>query len=80
MRKRSLIYDGWLTRYKVNRVLDDYEVQNRISRRTAIKLPPIDKGLVKINSVFVECVDRYFFCAAGQQWGVHLWRVYVSRL
>ena len=61
MRRRSLIYDGWLTRYKVNRVLDDYEVQNRIDRSTALNLPPIDKGLVKVNSVFVECVDRYFF-------------------
>lgn len=61
MRGFSLIYDGWLTRYKSDRLLTDYEVLNRLDEKVILNLPPLDKGLVAINSVFVECVDRYFF-------------------
>lgn len=61
MRKRSLIYDGWLTPYKINRVLIGCEKHSRLDRKVALNILPLDKGLVRINSVFIECVDRYFF-------------------
>ena len=69
MSEYSRIFDGWLTRYKVNRPLNKYELSNRLKVLDAINLPPADKGAVKLNSVFIEYVDRYFvwrgWAAAG---------------
>ncbi|WP_157395899.1 DUF6708 domain-containing protein [Pseudomonas weihenstephanensis] len=69
MSEYSRIFDGWLTRYKVNRPLNKYELSNRLKVLDAIKLPPADKGAVKLNGVFIEYVDRYFvwrgWAAAG---------------
>lgn len=62
MRECSRVFDGWLTRYKKNCLLREYEISSRLSRKVVIEaLPPIDKGLLRMNGVFVEYVDRYFY-------------------
>ncbi|GLX90411.1 hypothetical protein Pfra02_29790 [Pseudomonas fragi] len=62
MRECSRVFDGWLTRYKKNCLLREYEIRSRLSRKVVIEaLPPIDKGLLRMNGVFVEYVDRYFY-------------------
>ena len=61
MSEYSRIFDGWLTRYKVNRPLNKYELTYRLKALDAISLPPVDKGAVKMNGGFIEYVDRYFF-------------------
>ena len=69
MSEYSRLFDGWLTRYKLNRPLNKYELANRLNIEKPIDLPPLDKGIIKLNSNFIEYVDRYFFGAAGRQWG-----------
>lgn len=54
-------FDGWITNYKVDRDINEHEVRARLDRRSAVNLPPMDRGILKINSVFAEYVDRYFF-------------------
>ena len=62
MRECSRVFDGWLTRCKKNCLLREYEIRSRLSRKVVIEaLPPIDKGLLRMNGVFVEYVDRYFY-------------------
>ncbi|WP_141233979.1 DUF6708 domain-containing protein [Pseudomonas sp. Irchel 3E20] len=61
MSKYTRAYDGWLTRYKINRPLSRSEFEGRLDVKDSISLPPIDSGLIKINSVFVECIERWFF-------------------
>ena len=60
MSEYSRIFDGWLTRYKVNRPLNKYELSSDLKVLDAINLPPIDKGVVKMNGSYMEYVDRYF--------------------
>ena len=61
MSEYSRIFDGWLTRYKLNRLLNKYELENRLELDEAITTPSIDKGVTKLNGSFAEYVDRYFF-------------------
>ena len=61
MSKYTRAYDGWLTRYKINRPLSKSEFEGRLDVKDSVSLPPIDSGLIKINSVFVECIERWFF-------------------
>jgi len=58
--EEARIYDGWLSRYKVNRKLRAYEAQECLNVATPIDIMPVDQGLVKCNGVFLEFVDRYF--------------------
>lgn len=60
MSEYSRMFDGWLTRYKLNRPLNKYELNNRLELGHPIKLPPMDKGVLRVNSSFIEYVDRYF--------------------
>ena len=59
--KHSEPFDGWLTKYKVDRLLSDYEVQARLDPKVSVSLPPIDNRMLKVNSVFLEYMDRHFF-------------------
>ena len=61
MSEYSRLFDGWVTRYKLNRPLNKYELHNRLSVKKPVELPPLDKGIIKLNSSFMEYVDRYFF-------------------
>ena len=62
MRSRhSQPFDGWITKYKTDRLLSDYELQARLDPEVPIDLPPIDNGMLRANNVFVEYMDRYFF-------------------
>ena len=61
MSKNTRPYDGWLTRYKINRSLTKYEYEGKLDINVPINLPPMDSGLIKINSVFVEYIERWFF-------------------
>ena len=73
MIKDTRPYDGWLTRYKINRPLSKSELEGRLDVRMPIHLPPMDSGLIKINSVFVECIERWFFQRGwGAMWGAPL--------
>ncbi|SOZ63295.1 conserved membrane hypothetical protein [Cupriavidus taiwanensis] len=54
-------YAGWLTRYKINRPLREYEVEEHLSPKQPVSdLPPNDHGLLRVNSTFVEYMDRFF--------------------
>ncbi|NOV22281.1 hypothetical protein E5S69_01880 [Cupriavidus necator] len=58
-------YAGWLTRYKLNRPLREYEVAEYLdSKQLASILPPNDHGVLAMNSTFVEYVDRQTLPAA----------------
>ena len=61
MSEYSRIFDGWLIPHKLNRPLNKYELNNRIEVGNPIKLSPMDKGMLRVNSCFIEYVDRYFF-------------------
>lgn len=61
MSKESRIFDGWLTRYKINRGLSLYELESVLEVDRPINIPLMDKGLIRVNSVFVEFIDRFFF-------------------
>lgn len=62
MRSRhSQPFDGWITKYTTGRSLSEYELQARLDPKAPIPLPPIDNGMLRANSVFVEYMDRYFF-------------------
>lgn len=54
-------FDGWITKYRVSRSVHESEIQARLDRKVGIHLPSIDKGVLRINSVFLEYIDRYFF-------------------
>lgn len=54
-------FDGWITKYKVNRPVYGYEAKARLDPKKTVKLPPIVNGVSKLNSVFIECVDRFFY-------------------
>ena len=70
MSKDTRVFEGWLTRYKINRPLSEPELEGRLDVRMPIHLPPMDSGLIKINSVFVECIERWFFQRGwGAMWG-----------
>ena len=60
MSEYSRMFDGWLTRYKVNRPLNKYELSSDLKVLDAMNLPPVDKGVVKMNGSYMEYVDRYF--------------------
>ncbi|WP_265920869.1 DUF6708 domain-containing protein [Cupriavidus nantongensis] len=54
-------YAGWLTRYKVNRPLHAYEDEEHLDPRRPVEdLPPNDHGVLRVNSTFVEYMDRFF--------------------
>ena len=73
MSKDTRVFEGWLTRYKINRPLSEPELEGRLDVRMPIHLPPMDSGLIKINSVFVECIERWFFQRGwGAMWGAPL--------
>ena len=79
MIKDTRPYDGWLTRYKINRPLSKSELEGRLDVKVPINLPPMDSGLIKINSVFVECIERYFFQRGwGAMWGLTIGGVGLS--
>lgn len=59
--RHSQPFDGWITKYKTDRLLSDYETQARLDPEVPTPLPPIDNGILKANNVFVEYMDRYFF-------------------
>ena len=61
MIKDTRPYDGWLTRYKINRPLSKPEIEGRLDVKIPINLPPMDSGLIKINSIFIEYIERWFF-------------------
>lgn len=65
------MFEGWLKLYKVDRRLEDYEREARLDPKVAVELPPIDRGLLKINSTFIEYVDRPFFVRGwAAMWGL----------
>ncbi|WP_147310515.1 DUF6708 domain-containing protein [Cupriavidus phytorum] len=54
-------YAGWLTRYKLNRPLHSYEEDEHLAPRLPVnELPPNDHGVLRVNSTFVEYMDRFF--------------------
>ncbi|MFN1266787.1 DUF6708 domain-containing protein [Pseudomonas lundensis] len=61
MKECARVFDGWLTPYKKNRLLWESEIISHLSREVVIEtLPPVDKGLLRVNGVFAEYADRYF--------------------
>ena len=60
MNEGERLFDGWLTRYRVNRNLTVYETQEFLDVETPIDILPVNQGLVKCNGVFLEYVDRCF--------------------
>ena len=53
--------NGMVTGYKVNRPLNQYEQQHRFNiRQPSSTQPHYDLSLIKLNSTFVECVDKWF--------------------
>jgi hypothetical protein len=64
-------FAGWLAQhYRVNRPLSDYERISDVSNFDASGLKPIDQGIIDLNPVFVEYVDRHFLYRGwGAMWG-----------
>ena len=61
MKECARVFDGWLTPYKKNRLRWESEIRSYLSREVVIEtLPPVDKGLLRVNGVFAEYADRYF--------------------
>ncbi|MBC3256743.1 hypothetical protein HU733_14650 [Pseudomonas paralactis] len=54
-------FDGWITKYKTNRPISESESEVRLDQKQPVKLPPIVNGIFRLNSVFIECVDRFFY-------------------
>lgn len=62
--------EGWLKPYKIHRRLEEREVRERLDPRGAVALPPVDCGLLKINSIFIEYVEPSFFVRGwAAMWG-----------
>lgn len=52
---------GMTSAYKVNRPLDDNEVHRRFDvRKPCSQKPHYELSLIKLNSTFVECVDKWY--------------------
>lgn len=57
----TLDAQGMVTRFKVNRPLSKNEQQHRLhTRKPASDKPHYQLSLIKINSTFVECVDKWY--------------------
>ena len=57
----TLNHDGMVTKYKVDRPLNQHEVEHRFNvRRPASQQPHYELSLIKLNSTFVECVDKWY--------------------
>ncbi len=54
-------FEGWLVRRKVNRSLSDLEQRARLDIAEMVELLPVDRGVIKLNSSFLEYTDRHFF-------------------
>jgi hypothetical protein len=61
-------FAGWLTPYKVNRLLDEADQHSALDQKAAINLPAMDRGVLKLNGSFVEYIDRFFSCVATLRW------------
>lgn len=58
---RDSEYAGWITRYNLNRPLYQYEEEEYLDPKApAADLPPNEHGLLRLNSTFCECMDRFF--------------------
>lgn len=73
---------GMVAGYKVNRPLNAHEQQHRFNiRQAASNKPHYDLSLIKLNSTFVECADKWYpmrgFVA---MWGVLLSGLFISIL
>lgn len=50
-----------VTGYRVNRPLNEQEKQHRFNfRQPSSTQPHYDLSLIKLNSTFVECVDKWY--------------------
>jgi hypothetical protein len=57
----TLDTQGMVARYKVNRELNEHEKQHRFKvKLPASTHPHYDLSLIKLNSTFVECVDKWY--------------------
>ena len=57
----TLDTNGMVTGYKVNRPLNKHEQQHRFNiRQPSSTQPHYDLSLIKLNSTFVECVDKWY--------------------
>jgi hypothetical protein len=57
----TLDTQGMVTGYKVNRPLNDHETQHRFNvRQLASNQPHYELSLIRLNSTFVECVDKWY--------------------
>ena len=57
----TLDTNGMVTGYKVNRPLNQHEQQHRFNiRQPSSTQPHYDLSLIKLNSTFVECVDKWY--------------------
>ncbi|MDW5417067.1 DUF6708 domain-containing protein [Iodobacter sp. CM08] len=54
-------YLGLLGEYPVNRYLNDIEIANKLEQKTKLNIQPAHQlSTIKINSQFIELVDKYF--------------------
>lgn len=73
----TLDVQGMVTKFKVNRELNEYEKQHRFNLRVpASTRPHYELSLIKLNSTFVECVDKWY---AMRGW-VAMWMLLFSAL
>ena len=57
----TLDTQGMVTGYKVNRLLNQHEQQHRFNiRQSASNRPHYELSLTKLNSTYVECVDKWY--------------------
>lgn len=57
----TLDHHGMVTKYKVDRPLNQHEVEHRFNvRQPASQQPHYELSLIKLNSTFVECVDKWY--------------------
>ncbi len=69
----TLDTQGMVAGYKVNRALNEHEKQQRFNINVpASTRPHYDLSLIKLNSTFVECVDKWYamrgWVAMGGLW------------
>jgi hypothetical protein len=60
-REISRAYDGYITKYRISRRPEEHEDLARLDIKKNLGMVARDRGLLKVNSVFMEYVDRHFF-------------------
>ena len=65
---------GLIEKFKLNRPLTEQEIADHLPQKQASRSAPFFRAaLIKMNSTFLECPDKWFLMrgmlSAGSEWG-----------